>query len=180
MPRGHNIRWWITGKRTWQEGYGAGEKPTFYYMCAETWKDGSTFSLSLSRPRARTHIHIPHRSIASATLIFDKCHVGCHRSPLSLRCVEGTIDFGRGSIRNCQLRRLLHGEMSSAINFRSEQWSFHEGFWYKSVPLFLHHMVSQLSLYELTLVRLSILRFPNLYFPSWVIKPPIVEICTFG
>lgn len=72
-----------------------------------------------------------------ATLIFDKCHVGCHRvTSVSLRCVEGTIDFGKGTIRNCQLRRLLHDETSSAINFRSERWSFHEGFWYKSVSLF--------------------------------------------
>lgn len=41
----------------------------------ETWKDGSTFSLF--------RVRASHRLIASATLIFDKCHVGCHRPRVS-------------------------------------------------------------------------------------------------
>lgn len=82
-------------------------KPDFL-LYAGTWKDGSTFSL----------LHA-HQSITSTTLIFDKCHVRCYRPRVS--CIEGIIDFGRGSIQNCQLRRLLHGETSSAINFRSER-----------------------------------------------------------
>lgn len=135
------MRRWITlRKNVHDSGAMAPGKNRLFIIC--TLKNMKRWFDFLSCARA----HVFHRSIAGAMLIFDKCHDATDL--LSLRCVEGTIDFGRGSIRNCQLRRLLHGEMSSAINFRSEQWSFHEGLWYKSVPLFLYHMVSQLSLYE--------------------------------
>lgn len=145
MPHGHNMRRWITLRKKVHDSrvMAPGKNRLFIIY---TLKHEKTVRLSLFLSRARAHMS--HRSIA--TLIFDKCHVGCrcHRPPVSTLRWRHTIDFGRGSIRNCQLRRLLHSEMSSAINFRSEQWSFHEGFWYKSVPLFLYHMVSQLSLHE--------------------------------
>jgi len=114
---------------------------TDFLLYAGTWKDGSTFSLARA-----------HQSITSTTLIFDKCHVRCYRPRVS--CIEGIIDFERGSIRNCQLRRLLHDETSSAIFVQNGE-VFTRNSVYKYVPFFSTARYRYMSL---TLVRLLILK----------------------
>jgi len=83
-------------------------KNRLFIIHAETEKDGSTFS----------HVRVPSIEREGDVNFWQ---VSRQMPPTSRFYVEGTIDFGKGSIRNYQLRRLLYGETSSAINFRSER-----------------------------------------------------------
>lgn len=80
---------YVTGKYMWQRDYDVGQKPTFYY----TLKHRKTIRLSLTRAS--------HRSIASATLIFDKCHIKCHRPRVSTLKALSISEEARFEITTC-------------------------------------------------------------------------------
>jgi len=93
------------------------------YMTAKLWcRTKTDFLLYTLKQRKMVRLSLmcaSHRLNVRATLIFDKCHVKCHRPRVSTLKVLSISE--KGSIRNYQLRRLLYGETSSAINFRSER-----------------------------------------------------------